>query len=132
MISVEVKRACWTLGVLGAVCALLGGTLTISIGVASIPSTEAWELGLAPVFVAFGAALAGLAYALYRRQRWTRWPIALWFPVYFLVFALLAAMRGFLLMDGEWLEALIVGSIWLYGIWWIFRGDAMKAHLAKS
>lgn len=129
MIPAEVKRACWTLCLIGVAMATAGGTLKISIGVASIPSGEAWELGLAPVFVAFGVALAGLAYALYRRQRWARWPIALWFPVYFLVFALVAAMRGFLLMDGEWLEALIVGCIWLYGTWWIFRGEAMKAHL---
>lgn len=130
--SVEVKRDCWAFGFVGAAMAALGGTLPISVAEKSIPSAEAWALGLAPTFVLFGLALVGLSYALYRGFGWTRWPITFWFPVYFIAISAIGASRDLQTTVFDWIEALIITSIWLFGTWTVFRHADMRAHLLRS
>jgi len=126
----EVRKDCWIVGFVGAAMGALGGTLPISMGEKTIPSDEAWALGLAPTFVAFGLALVGLAYAMYRGFGWVRWPITLWFPAYFCTLAAVSASKDIAATEYDWLGGLIVTGIWLYGTWTIFRGKEMKAHLS--
>jgi len=130
--SVEVKRDCWAFGFVGAAMAVLGGILPISVGGKSIPSAEAWAIGLAPTFVIFGLARVGLSYALYRGFGWTRWPITFWFPVYFITISAIGASRNIETTVFDWMEALIITIIWLFGTWTAFRRADMRTHLQRS
>ena len=112
--------------------AALGGTLPISVAEKSIPSAEAWAIGLAPTFVFFGLALVGLSYALYRGFGWARWPITFWFPVYFIAISAVVASRNLETTIFDWMEALIITGIWLFGTWTTFRRADMQAHLFRS
>lgn len=117
-------RDCAIVGIIGLLVAACGGFLSISFRDVTLTSDEAWNLGIAPLYVFFGSLLMVMSVLAHRGVRWVRWPIVFWWPATMAGIGLLAIHFGIEVMT--WFDLLplsLLSAIWIYG--------ALKAMFGK-
>ena len=117
------RRRHVVLGLLGLCFGLGPVFLGIKFGPDHVLTVEqVWQVGLAPLYLVGGLALALSAFFWLHGAKWARWLIALWYPVMFGCVHAWGAGHGVWPWTGAsgvfFIGYLPMAGIWLWWAWW--------------